>query len=247
MSAFTPTPKKNQQGFIIVGFIVLVALIALVVFIAMYSYQLNDEIVDKFENRRWDIPATVYSRPLVLSQDSSITPKDLEAWLKLLNYDKGTTTKTGSYDLDGGSYIIHTRGFDYGDGDTDPAQRLKIRFNGGQLTQIQSTHPNQSGQVRLEPVNVGGIYPENNEDRILLTKDNIPQYLTDALIATEDRDFYHHHGVSVRGTARALLSNLTGGARQGGSTITQQLIKNFYLSSERTLKRKANEAIMACQ
>ena len=66
-----------------------------------------------------------------------------------------------------------------------------------------------------------------------------------ALIATEDRNFYEHHGVSVRGTARALLSNVTGGTRQGGSTITQQLIKNFYLNSDRTLKRKANEALMA--
>lgn len=242
---FTSTSKRHQQGFMFVGFIILVLLIALVVFVAMYSYQLNDEIVSKFENRRWDIPATVYSRPLILSQNSPTTPKDLEAWLRLLNYDKGSTAKTGSYTLDDGAYIIHTRGFDYGDGDGDPAQLLKIRFRGNQLIQIQSTKPTQAGQARLEPVNIGGIYPENNEDRILLTKDTIPKPLIDALIATEDRDFYHHYGVSVRGISRALVSNLTGGTRQGGSTITQQLIKNFYLSSERTLKRKANEAIMA--
>jgi penicillin-binding protein 1B len=69
--------------------------------------------------------------------------------------------------------------------------------------------------------------------------------LIEALIATEDRNFYHHHGVSPRGIARAVVSNITGGKRQGGSTLTQQLVKNFYLSPERTLKRKVNEAFMA--
>lgn len=167
MSAFS---KKNEQGLMLVSFIILVALIALMVFVVMYSYQLNQEIVHKFENRRWDIPATVYSRPLVLSQDSTTTPKDLETWLRLLNYDKGSTTKTGGYTVDNGTYTIHTRGFDYGDGDTDPALRLKISFQGDTLTQIQSTRPNSTGQVRLEPVNVGGIYPENNETGFCLPK-----------------------------------------------------------------------------
>jgi penicillin-binding protein 1B len=73
----------------------------------------------------------------------------------------------------------------------------------------------------------------------------VPKTLIEALVATEDRNFYSHHGISIRGTARALVSNVTGGRRQGGSTLTQQLVKNFYLSPERTLKRKANEAFMA--
>ncbi|EYU51097.1 transglycosylase family protein [Acinetobacter baumannii 1457504] len=79
----------------------------------------------------------------------------------------------------------------------------------------------------------------------MIKLNSVPKPLIEALISTEDRNFYHHHGISIRGTARALVSNVTGGRRQGGSTLTQQLVKNFYLTPERTLKRKVNEALMA--
>lgn len=237
--------NRYQQGLMLMGFIVIVLIIAFIVFLAMYTYKLNDEIIDKFESRRWDIPATIYSRPLEISANSNLSPENLEYWLTSLRYDKGQTGKTGSYTKSANTYTIYTRGFDYGSQDVEQKQVLKIHFENGKISHIQSTAQNSSGIVRLEPINIGGIYPENNEDRILLTKDTVPQPLIDALIATEDRNFYEHHGISIRGTLRALFSNLKGGSTQGGSTITQQLIKNFYLSSERTFKRKINEAIMA--
>lgn len=240
-----PIAPRQEQGLMLVGFLLLVIIIAGIVFLAMYSYKLNHEIVNKFENRRWDIPATVYSRPLTLEKGVALSDDNLKAWLGMLGYSQGDTSQTGRYEQSGSTYTVHTRGFDYGDGEIDPAQILKITFNAGKIAKIQSTKPSSNGGVRLEPVNIGGIYPENNEDRILLTKETMPKPLVDALIATEDRGFYEHYGVSLRGTSRALLSNITGGERQGGSTITQQLIKNFYLNSERTLKRKANEALMA--
>ena len=162
-----------------------------------------------------------------------------------MHYEKGHTNNTGSYTKSGNTYTIYTRGFNYGDGDVDAKQILKIEYQGNKISHLQSTEKSSSGIIRLEPINIGGIYPENNEDRILLTKETVPKPLIDALIATEDRNFYQHHGISIRGTMRALFSNLKGGSTQGGSTITQQLIKNFYLSSERTFKRKINEAIMA--
>ena len=236
----------TQQGLMFTGFILLIVIIVVIVFLAMYTYKLNAAIVAKFESRRWDIPATIYSRPLTLSHQTYLTANNLEMWLDLLHYDKvSQISKTGSYQKLGNSYIIHTRGFDYGDGDKDEPQVLKITLQGNTIANLQSTQKNTQGMTRLEPVNIGSIYPENNEDRIILTKENIPTTLVNALIATEDRGFYQHHGISVRGTTRALLSNLKGGSTQGGSTITQQLIKNFYLNSERTFKRKANEAIMA--
>ena len=236
----------TQQGLMFTGFVLLIVIIVVIVFLAMYTYKLNAAIVAKFESRRWDIPATIYSRPLTLSHQTYLTANNLEMWLDLLHYDKvSQISKTGSYQKLGNSYIIHTRGFDYGDGDKDEPQVLKITLQGNTIANLQSTQKNTQGMTRLEPVNIGSIYPENNEDRIILTKENIPTTLVNALIATEDRGFYQHHGISVRGTTRALLSNLKGGSTQGGSTITQQLIKNFYLNSERTFKRKANEAIMA--
>lgn len=110
---------------------------------------------------------------------------------------------------------------------------------------MRATKPSSTGIARLEPMLIGGIYPQHNEDRVLIKLNKVPKTLIEALIATEDRNFYHHHGLSIRGTARALVSNVTGGKRQGGSTLTQQLVKNFYLSPERTLKRKVNEALMS--
>jgi penicillin-binding protein 1B len=242
---FANHSSKSEQGLMFIGFLLLIAIIAGLVFLAMHAYWLNSEIVSKFENRRWDIPATVYSRPLNLKQGVAVSDANFKAWLDMLRYSQGDITQTGRYNKSGSTYTVHTRGFDYGDGQTDPAQVLKITFNAGKIAKIQSTNPAAGAEVRLEPINIGGIYPENNEDRILLDKDTTPQMLVDALIATEDRGFYEHYGISVRGTGRAFLANIMGGERQGGSTITQQLVKNFYLNSEPTLKRKANEALMA--
>lgn len=247
-TSYPRSPKvqpKSQQGLMLIGFLCMVAIIAGLVFLAMYAYQLDKEIVSKFENRRWDIPATVYSRPLLLEKGGAISDEHLQMWLSQLKYTKGDIGSTGRYQRDGNVYTINTRGFDYGDGKIDPAQIIEITFENGKISRIRPSKPPADGILRLEPIEMGGIYPENNEDRVILKKGEVPKTLVDALIATEDRSFYEHYGVSLRGTSRALVANITGGSTQGGSTITQQLIKNFYLNSDRTLKRKANEALMA--
>jgi penicillin-binding protein 1B len=98
--------------------------------------------------------------------------------------------------------------------------------------------------ARIEPLLIGGIYPAHNEDRVLVKLDEVPTHLIEALISIEDRKFRTHAGVDPRGLARAVVSTLSGDV-QGGSTLTQQLVKNFFLSSERTLQRKFTEIIMA--
>lgn len=252
---YQPKPKQKnthprqhlstQAGACLFSLLFAILLIAGLVVATLYLLKLNDVIIKKFEGKRWDIPAKVYSQPLSLYQGASVSRADLEHTLKLLNYKPSSHFKTtGTYAKKAGHYFIHTRGFDFGDS-LEKEQVLKLSFKGNQINSIQSTQLTDSGIVRLEPVLIGGIYPDNNEDRVLVNLKQVPQPLIDALIATEDRNFYGHKGISVRGTARALVSTIFGGKRQGGSTITQQLIKNFYLNSERTLKRKANEACMA--
>ena len=98
--------------------------------------------------------------------------------------------------------------------------------------------------ARLEPLAIGGIYPAGNEDRVLVRLGDVPKHLVQALIAVEDRSFFSHAGFDLRGLARAARSVFSDRV-QGGSTITQQLVKNFFLTPERTLQRKFTELVMA--
>lgn len=241
----TSPPPSKQSGLIFGGLLLIVIIIAMVLF-ALYLLKLDRTITQKFEGKRWDIPAQVFSQPLEIYQGASVDNATIKSWLDLLNYRSNKAyDKTGSYYQSGNTYFIHSRGFTYSANDIDPEQVIKLSIEDGKISSVQSTKKNNAGIVRLEPVNIGGIYPDNNEDRMVISLEDVPQPLIDALIATEDRRFYEHHGVSIRGIGRAFLNNFTGGSRQGGSTITQQLIKNFYLNSDRTFKRKANEALMA--
>ena len=111
---------------------------------------------------------------------------------------------------------------------------------------IQALNGDEVQEARIEPQRIGFLYGGNTESRQILTYDDIPKPLIDILIAVEDQDFYQHWGISPTGIARAALVNLTHGSRrQGGSTLTQQLVKNMYLSSERTYTRKLTEVIMS--
>jgi penicillin-binding protein 1B len=243
-SAISTLP--SQQRGLVFSSILLIVIIAGMVLLALYLIKLDRTITHKFEGKRWDIPAKVYSQPLELYQGASVDNSTIKTWLELLNYQSNKAyDRTGTYRKSGNTYYIHTRGFTYSSNDIDTEQVIKMTIAGNKIESIQSTLPTKSGIIRLEPVSIGGIYPDSNEDRMVVSLDEVPQPLIDALIATEDRGFYEHKGVSIRGIARAVINNFSGGSRQGGSTITQQLIKNFYLNSDRTLKRKANEALMA--
>lgn len=235
---------KSQRGIGFFTLIFLLAFIAGLVMLGMYLVKLDDVIRDKFEGQRWDIPAKVYARPLELKLNQPLIMDDLLAELQMLNYKKGDVKVSGSYLVKGSEILIHTRGFHFGES-VEPEQIIAINIQNGQITSLKSNKKNLNGKIFLEPVLIGGIYPQHNEDRVLLKLDKTPKTLINALIATEDRNFYKHHGISLRGTARAIVSNVTGGKRQGGSTLTQQLVKNFYLTSEKTYKRKVNEALMA--
>ena len=236
---------KSERGIGLLALIFSIVIIGAFLAFSLYLIRLDNIIRDKFEGQRWDIPAKVFSRPLEVYTNAPVNQTDFTQELKLLGYKQSDSyTKSGSYVTSGSELYVHTRGFDFGDS-VEPEQVLKVNFSNYQIAEVSATKPSATGIARLEPLLIGGIYPQHNEDRVLIKLNKVPKPLIEALIATEDRNFYQHYGVSIRGTARAIVSNVTGGKRQGGSTLTQQLVKNFYLSPERTLKRKANEALMA--
>lgn len=212
-----------------------------------YTVYLDFQLRGHFEGRRWSLPARVFARPLEVFDAKPLGPAQLERELGLLHYRRvAQPREPGQYRRDGDTLVMHTRGFRFAD-KREPARAVEIQFANNSVRAIRNRADNASlGLMRLEPVPIANFYPQHNEDRILVRLQDTPQLLIDALLSVEDRRFYTHHGVNPASIARALVANLKAGkAVQGGSTITQQLIKNFYLSNDRSLWRKANEAIMA--
>lgn len=206
---------------------------------------LDAVVTNHFEGKRWAIPAKVYGRPLELYDGLAISEQQLAFELSQLNYRPvfGQQPTAGTFSSSGNQYHIHSRGFDFWEG-AEPGQAFSLDLAQGQVRNLKAA--TGSAIVRLEPALIGGIYPAHNEDRVLVKLDQVPQQLVQALLAVEDRDFFNHFGISFKGIARALFTNVRSGeVKQGGSTLTQQLVKNFYLSSERSLSRKAIEAVMA--
>jgi penicillin-binding protein 1A len=114
----------------------------------------------------------------------------------------------------------------------DPVLQQASFFCGAKVTENCNA---QNAMVRVS----------TDEDRVLVKLDQVPQVLIDAVVSAEDREFFTHRGVDPMGIGRALYHDLQGGGLQGGSTITQQLVKNSYLGSERTLTRKLREAMLS--
>ncbi|MCV6610171.1 MAG: penicillin-binding protein 1B [Amphritea sp.] len=207
---------------------------------------LDAQVRTKFEGKRWALPAKVYARPLELYPGQQLSRDDLKIELKGLGYQfRQKASQSGTAEWASRRVRVYTRGFEFPDG-LESSQQLLIDFNGAQVSRIRDARGKDLPLVRLEPILIGGIYPKDNEDRDLIQLQQAPDYLIDALIAIEDRNYYEHFGISLKGIARAMVVNVKAGRFvQGGSTLTQQLIKNFYLTSERSLSRKLLEIPMA--
>jgi penicillin-binding protein 1B len=222
------------------------ALLLLVAVSTLAVLHLDRTVRARFEGKRFALPARVYARPLELYPGLKLSQADLMAELAMLRYrESPNSSQAGTFKILGQAAEFVTRPFSFEDG-RQPALRVRVQFSGGM---VESLTDRSKGApldlVRLDPALIGGIYPGNNEDRILLRLEEVPRQVVDALIVVEDRQFQSHVGIDLRGIARAAYVTATGQGVQGGSTITQQLVKNFYLSAERTLRRKLTEMAMA--
>ncbi|MBE9563031.1 MAG: transglycosylase domain-containing protein, partial [Proteobacteria bacterium] len=224
-----------------------IIIVVIMIFAGNYISAIDVKVREQFEGKRWALPARVYASPLELYSGSNISPDNLGRELKALGYQYSKQLyEAGQYQRNKNKFIITTRAFKFWDG-TIPTRKVQVSLNGNKVKSITELQTNREVPLlRLEPRLIGKIYPTHNEDRVLVQLKNVPQQLIDAIISVEDRNFYSHFGVSLRGIMRAFFENVKSGELvQGGSTLTQQLVKNFYLTPERTLKRKINEAIMS--
>jgi penicillin-binding protein 1B len=227
------------------GWIIKLSIVALVLLAGVAVY-LDAVVQEKFSGKRWTIPATVYARPLELFVGQKLDKDDFLTEVDALGYRREKSVSgPGTVSVASNAVEMHTRGFRFYEG-AEESQRIRVRFSGDFVAGLARVDGGELPVARLEPLVVGGLYPAHNEDRILIKLDQVPPYLVETLVAVEDREFFDHFGVSPKSIARAVWVNLTAGeVRQGGSTLTQQLVKNFYLTNERSLSRKATEAMMA--
>ncbi|MCU1718759.1 penicillin-binding protein 1B [Pseudomonas sp. 5P_3.1_Bac2] len=227
------------------GWALKLGLVGLVV-LAGFAVYLDAVVQEKFSGNRWTVPAKVYARPLELFVGQKLAKDDFLKELDALGYRReAAVSGPGGVSIAGNNIELHSRGFQFYES-TEPAQRVRVRFSGDYVAGLNQGNGANLAVARLEPLLIGGLYPAHQEDRVLIKLDQVPPYLVETLVAVEDREFFKHFGVSPKGIARAMWINASAGQlRQGGSTLTQQLVKNFFLTNERSLTRKATEAMMA--
>lgn len=217
------------------------------VVVVLWCLWIDFEVRRDFEALQWALPARLYARPVELYAGAPISQADLKNYLDHLGYRESTAVEgPGEYQRSPSRLRLWTRGFDFWDGE-EPSLYLNVEFEGRKVRALWGDqNTGDIALVRLEPAEIAQINPNTGEDRVPARLSDVPQELIDAVIAVEDQRFYSHFGVDPIGIGRALVANLKAGSIvQGGSTLTQQLIKNLYLSRQQTLRRKIEEALMA--
>ena len=206
-------------------------------------------VVARFEGKRFEVPSKVYSAPLIVYPGSDWQRMDLAGWLVRSGYreqPEGGSLRPGRYVWAPSRLRVHLRAFEH-PLRPEPARDLEFRLKGGEIEFISDAFSgNPLDVVVLEPEPVSAFLGQDGEQRDLVRLDELPPSLVSAIYAVEDKRFEEHHGIDLRRVVGAVLANLRAGQiEQGASTLTQQLVKNFFLTPERTFERKLREAIMA--
>jgi penicillin-binding protein 1B len=203
-------------------------------------------VAARFDSHRWNLPSRIYSDITVFEPGAPGSADRLTAKLERLFYqaEPGVPETPGHYRRSGETIEVYTRDFQY-PGREFRGYLARVEFAGNTVRSVQDDQGNSLAALVVEPERLGAVFGEEYEDRTLVRLKDAPRSLLDAILVTEDRDFHRHSGVSIKRTFGAVFATLKGGAVQGGSTLTQQLVKNLYLTPERTLRRKAAEAAIA--
>ena len=242
-SSRSATAKKSLL--VRISIVLAKVLISIIFTLGIFSIYLDAKVREKFEGQRWQVPVQVYGQlnTLQLGEQANLT--EIAQSLKINGYQKVRfVSRIGQFSQSAEKLIIFQRPFDFVDG-ANYAQQLTIDVVSDIIVGL-NIDGQAVAQLTLEPQLLARLVPNNKEDRVLVSLEQLPSQLIDTLLLIEDRDYYHHYGVSPVGIFRALFSNIRAGRTvQGGSTLTQQLAKNMFLSRERTLSRKVKEALMA--
>ncbi len=214
--------------------------------LALWVAHLDREVKREFQGRHWSVPAHVYAAPLELYVGAPVGANDLEEELHRLHYRPGDPLAgAGNYRHQGNSFVLHARRVRFSDEQREP-QLVAISADANSITGLKQADAKELAVFRLDPPVIGSVFPIHGEDRLVLSPADVPPLLRAGIKLIEDRRFDEHNGVDLRGVMRAVWANLRAGrVVQGGSTLTQQLVKNYFLTDEQSFVRKATEAVMA--
>ena len=215
-----------------------------------YVWHLSGVVKAKFEGQKWEFPSKIYADSKIVYPGISLPAPRIREKLRRLGYrsSRHEPRARGEYRIHGKNAVVeiflHDFRYPLRDFRGFP---VRISLKSGNIHRIQRL---DNGEVlpslELEPEVVTGFYERVREQRRIVRLDEVPAQVRKTVLAVEDERFYYHRGVDPVAVLRAFLTNLRrGGVVQGGSTLTQQLMKNFFLESDRTLKRKTKEALMA--
>jgi len=215
--------------------------------VAVPAWKRLADVVDrKFNGRRWDFPSRILSDEFLVHAGQDVVAAGVPRRLERLGYRivPGRPAAAGEMRPGRDSLEIALRPGAQGRTATRHVRIGLVRGVVGSIEDLDSGE--QVAAVALEPEEITGIYRGDWEKRRAIRVVDVPPILVRAILVTEDSRFFDHHGVDLQGIARALVTNLRSGrVRQGGSTLTQQLMKNFFLTSDRTVSRKVREIAMA--
>ena len=226
----------------------LLVVMLLCVSLFLYGWRLSTHIEQRFSARRWSVPSRVYSDTTLLYPGQRINPVHLNNKLDALNYRPVAhqPAKKGEMQIRPDAITVflndlntpwnHRKGFP-----------VRIAITDGMIDSIiRSTDGKDIPILELEPEEISLFFGSERERRQLVSIQQVPEHLIHAVLAAEDNRFFQHPGIDFRGIVRALITNLRHGSlRQGGSTLTQQLAKNYFLTPTKTLTRKFKEALIS--
>ncbi len=218
----------------------------LVGFLVPYTLVLNARVQERFNDLVFSVPTRVYARPLPLQAGEAMNPKALELELSFAGYvHDGHGKVPGTWTRDGDTFVISSRGYAGPYGGQLPG-RIRVALGAHDIASVENMQGKALRLTHLDPARIATLYGAQQEERRVVTLKELPPLLVMGLQAVEDRNFNSNIGIDFGAIARAAWADLRAGhIVQGGSTLTQQLVRNLFLDRNQTLVRKLNEALLA--